>query len=171
MKPTSRAIARVRPLDRGHAPTLCTRAAATRRSPRTPLAPMRVPPLPGHRTRPAVQEWWRRHVMTASRPAAEGEKEGRPGPLLLDGLSWAVAHELLRDLRRQGWQEQTWLPSGDAAAERAGFAAHPGRATACDRKHPPVVFHKAAVAAAGGSCTTTGARLRSPRRPVQWEWW
>ncbi len=94
--------------------------------------------------------------------------------VLLDGLSWAVAHELLPDLRRQGWQEQTWLPSGDppppllaavpsvtefsrasllcgrltrgdAAAERAGFAAHPGLAAACDRKHPPALFHKATV--------------------------
>ncbi|MFO0851825.1 MAG: BREX-2 system phosphatase PglZ [Gemmataceae bacterium] len=94
--------------------------------------------------------------------------------ILLDGLSWAVAHELLPDLRRQGWQEQTWLPSGDppppllaavpsvtefsraslfcgrltggdAAAERVGFAAHPGLAAACDRKHPPTVFHKATV--------------------------
>lgn len=94
--------------------------------------------------------------------------------VLLDGLSWAVAHELLPDLRRQGWEEQTWLPSGeppppllaaipskteysrasllcgrltrgDAAAERAGFANHPGLSAACDRKHPPTLFHKATV--------------------------
>jgi hypothetical protein len=94
--------------------------------------------------------------------------------VLLDGLSWAVAHELLPDIRRHGWQELTWLSSGepppallaavpsvtefsraslfcgqltrgDASAERAGFAAHQGLAAVCDRKHPPVLFHKATV--------------------------
>jgi hypothetical protein len=94
--------------------------------------------------------------------------------ILLDGLSWAVAHELLPDLRDEGWQELTpsesgeapppllaTVPSatefsrtsllcgrltrGDAAAEREGFAGHPGLSAACDRKHPPALFHKAKV--------------------------
>jgi hypothetical protein len=91
---------------------------------------------------------------------------------VLDGLSWAVAHELLPELRQERWEELTWqesgqpppsllatIPSvtelsrasllggrfarGDAGAEKQRFAGHEGLAAACERRHPPVVFHKA----------------------------
>lgn len=107
--------------------------------------------------------------------------------VVLDGLSWAVANELLPDLRRQGWQEQTRLPSGDRpppllaavpgvtefsragllcgrltrgdAAEWAGFTAHPGLAAACDRKHPPVLFHKATATDGARGALSDDVRL------------
>jgi hypothetical protein len=91
---------------------------------------------------------------------------------VLDGLSWAVAHELLPELRQERWEELTWqesgqppppllatvpsvtelsrasllggrLARGDAAAEKQRFAGHEGLAAACERRHPPVLFHKA----------------------------
>jgi hypothetical protein len=93
--------------------------------------------------------------------------------IVLDGLSWPIAHELLAELRQERWEELTsWLVSGqpppsllatipsvtelsrasllggrlargDAAAEKQHFTEHALLAAACERRHPPVLFHKA----------------------------
>jgi hypothetical protein len=92
--------------------------------------------------------------------------------VVLDGMSWAVAHELLQGLRRAHWQEMTYLegglsPPGLLAAipsvteisrtclltgqfrrgvdddEKRLFAEHPVLGAACTRRHTPVLLHKA----------------------------
>jgi hypothetical protein len=92
--------------------------------------------------------------------------------IVLDGLSWAVAHELLAGLRRGHWQELSWeeegsypppllatIPSitevsrtslltgqlrrGNAEDEKRLFTQHSSLSAACARRHPPVLFHKA----------------------------
>jgi hypothetical protein len=91
--------------------------------------------------------------------------------IVLDGMSWAVCHELLDDIRREHWFEATLdesslpplpviatVPSvtnfsratllsgkvtnGDQGVERRNFEDHPALKAVCDRKNPPVVFHK-----------------------------
>jgi hypothetical protein len=91
--------------------------------------------------------------------------------LVLDGLSFAVARPLLADIGRQGWTELSpagrtspppvvaalptvteisrtsllagRLARGDAAAERAAFAAHQGLREVSRAGKPPILFHKA----------------------------
>jgi hypothetical protein len=91
--------------------------------------------------------------------------------LVLDGMSWAVCHELLEDIRQDHWFEamleeganapppviaavpsetkysRTSLLSGklqigDSATEQRGFVEHPALVQCSDRRHPPVLFHK-----------------------------
>lgn len=91
--------------------------------------------------------------------------------VVLDGMSWAVCHELLDDVRREHWFEATLdasslpppaviatvpsvttfsratllagrLTSGDQGAEKREFEGHPALKACCDRRHPPVLFHK-----------------------------
>ena len=91
--------------------------------------------------------------------------------IVLDGMSWAVSHELLEDLRDDGWEEVTpegfgpdpppviaavpsvtahsrtgllsgRLETGDGPTEKRNFAEHPALAAAGDRRRPPVLFHK-----------------------------
>jgi hypothetical protein len=91
--------------------------------------------------------------------------------VVLDGMSWAVCHELLEDVRRDHWFEATpdeaaapprpviaAIPSvasfsrtsllsgrlerGDAAVEKRNFEAHPALKQCCDKRYPPVLFHK-----------------------------
>jgi len=91
--------------------------------------------------------------------------------IVLDGMSWAVCHELLDDIRREHWFEATLsesslpplpviatvpsitnfsratllsgkLTNGVQGVERRNFEDHPALKAVCDRKHPPVVFHK-----------------------------
>jgi hypothetical protein len=98
--------------------------------------------------------------------------------LVLDGLSWPIAHELLADLRRHHWVEaglpETNAPPPPAIAaipsvtelSRASLLAglvHRGRqddeqrlfrvnaalAARCERNHPPVLFHKARLTEGG----------------------
>jgi hypothetical protein len=92
--------------------------------------------------------------------------------IVLDGMSWAVAHELLPGLRRAHWQEMTCgkeerpppsllaaIPSvtevsrtslltgqlrrGASDDEKRLFAEHPALSAACARRHPPALLHKA----------------------------
>lgn len=105
----------------------------------------------------------------------------RDGPVLLvvgDGMNLTVAHQLLGDLRQEGWAHAApetrdrWpvgvalLPTvtevsrtslltgerrvGGQAEERAGFAAHPGLRSASAPTRPPVLFHKAALVGPSG---------------------
>jgi hypothetical protein len=91
--------------------------------------------------------------------------------VVLDGMSWAVCHELLDDIRREHWFEATLdesslppppviaavpsvtnfsratllsgkLTNGDQGAEKREFEDHPALKACCDRKNPPVLFHK-----------------------------
>ncbi len=92
--------------------------------------------------------------------------------IVLDGMSWPVAHELLAGLRRGHWQELSWLedgspppsllaaiPSitevsrtslltgkirrGNSDDEKRLFAEHAALSATCARRHPPVLLHKA----------------------------
>ncbi len=94
--------------------------------------------------------------------------------IVLDGMSWAVCHELLEDVRRDHWFEATpdeassppvpvvatvpsvtsysrtsllsgRLETGDASAEARNFEAHPALRQCCDKRNPPVLFHKKEV--------------------------
>lgn len=94
--------------------------------------------------------------------------------IVLDGMSWAVCHELLEDIRRDHWFEATpdeaslppvpviaaipsvtrysrtsllsgRLEKGDAAVEKRNFEAHPSLRQCCDKRHPPLLFHKKEV--------------------------
>lgn len=91
--------------------------------------------------------------------------------VVLDAMSWAVCHELLRDLRQDYWFETTLdealelpppvvatipsvtgcsrasllsgkLTTGGSDVEKKNFAAHQALVAASDRKLPPVLFHK-----------------------------
>jgi hypothetical protein len=99
--------------------------------------------------------------------------------VVLDGMSWAVCHELLKDIREDHWYESTLnedssipppviaaLPSetkysrttllsgqlteGDFQAERKAFKEHPALLSRSDKRKPPVLFHKKDI--------TTGSR-------------
>lgn len=94
--------------------------------------------------------------------------------IVLDGMSWAVCHELLEDIRRDHWFEATTdesssppvpvvatipsvtsfsrtsllsgsLEKGDAAVEKRNLEAHPALKQCCDKRSPPVLFHKKEV--------------------------
>jgi hypothetical protein len=94
--------------------------------------------------------------------------------IVLDGMSWAVCHELLDDIRQEHWflaslNESTAPPqpviatipsvthlsrtsllsgkieSGDAAVEKRNFESNPHLKHCCDSRYPPVLFHKREV--------------------------
>lgn len=91
--------------------------------------------------------------------------------IVLDGMSWAVCHELLDDIRQDHWFEATLdesyappppvvatvpsatncsrasllsgtLAQGDAGLEKKNFKAHKALSACCDKRYPPVLFHK-----------------------------
>ena len=91
--------------------------------------------------------------------------------IVLDGMSWAVCHELLEDVRSEHWFEATlnetsippnpviatlpsvtgfsraslmsgFLTKGDSSVERKNFEASAVLRQVCDKKFPPVLFHK-----------------------------
>lgn len=91
--------------------------------------------------------------------------------IVLDGMSWAVCHELLEDIRQDHWFESTFdeesaipnpviatvpsetrysrtsllsgeLTEGDASTERRNFKQNPALAGCSDPRKPPVLFHK-----------------------------
>jgi hypothetical protein len=94
--------------------------------------------------------------------------------IVLDGMSWAVCHELLADIRREHWFEATIdessalpapviatvpsitsysrtsllsgkLAKGDSSVEKQNFEASPVLKRVCDRRYPPALFHKKEV--------------------------
>jgi hypothetical protein len=106
--------------------------------------------------------------------AKVAEADNRVLLIVLDGMSWAVCHELLDDIRREHWFEATLdesslpplpviatipsvtnfsrasllsgrLTSGDQAVEKRNFEDHPALKATCDRRFPPVLFHKKEV--------------------------
>ncbi|QGJ70866.1 BREX-2 system phosphatase PglZ [Planctomycetales bacterium 10988] len=91
--------------------------------------------------------------------------------VVLDGMSWAVCHELLEDIRQDHWFESTLDESGAPPApviatipsvtnysratllsgklthgaqnvEDRNFREHKALVEACDKRYPPVLFHK-----------------------------
>jgi hypothetical protein len=106
--------------------------------------------------------------------AKVAEADNRVLLIVLDGMSWAVCHELLDDIRREHWFEATLdesslpplpviatipsvtnfsrasllsgrLTSGDQAVEKRNFEDHPALKATCDKRFPPVLFHKKEV--------------------------
>lgn len=91
--------------------------------------------------------------------------------VVLDGMSWAVCHELLDDIRQDHWFEATLdesntpplpiiatipsittysrasllsgtLAKGDQNLEKKNFEANKALVEVCDKRYPPVLFHK-----------------------------
>jgi len=91
--------------------------------------------------------------------------------IVLDGMSWAVCHELLEDIRQDHWFESTFdaesaipnpviaavpsetrysrtsllsgeLTEGDATTEKRNFKENRALVECSDRRKPPVLFHK-----------------------------
>ncbi len=99
--------------------------------------------------------------------------------VLCDGMGLSVSHQLVNDLRAEGWAPaspagaEPWpvgvavLPTVTAASrtslfagrvlagaqpeERSGFAAHPALRHVSKPDRPPVLFHKAGLVAANGA--------------------
>jgi hypothetical protein len=94
--------------------------------------------------------------------------------IVLDGMSWAVCHELLTDIRNEHWFEATLAESstlpvpviatvpsvttysrtsllsgelvkGDQGIEKRNFEANNALKQVCDKRYPPVLFHKKEV--------------------------
>lgn len=91
--------------------------------------------------------------------------------VVLDGMSWAICHELLEDIRQDHWFEATLdesnapplpviatipsvthfsrasllsgiLAKGDQNIERKNFEGNKELLEVCDKKFPPILFHK-----------------------------
>jgi len=91
--------------------------------------------------------------------------------VVLDGMSWAICHELLEDIRQDHWFEATldesnasplpviatipsvthfsrasllsgMLAKGDQNIERKNFEGNKELLEVSDKKHPPILFHK-----------------------------
>lgn len=106
----------------------------------------------------------------------------KDAPVLLvicDGMGLSVSHQLVNDLRAEGWAPASpagadpWpvgvavLPTVTTASrtslfagrvlagaqpeERSGFTAHPGLRQVSKPDRPPIVFHKAGLVAANGA--------------------
>src|SRR5262249_45739254 len=115
--------------------------------------------------------------------------------IVLDGMSPAVARELLADVTRLDWfslgpEGRSVRPGlaaipcvtevsrtslfcgrlcpGTAADEVPGFAAHPGLRSHCRNGHPPVLFHKIALQEAGDTSLAANVReaIASPQERV-----
>lgn len=113
----------------------------------------------------------------------------KAAPVLLvicDGMGLSVSHQLVNDLRAEGWAPAApadtapWpvgvavLPTvtnasrtslfagrlivGAQAEERAGFAEHQALRHASKADRPPVLFHKAGLVAANGAALPDGVR-------------
>lgn len=94
--------------------------------------------------------------------------------VVLDGMSWPVCHELMADVRHEHWFEATLdessalpapviatVPSittysrtsllsgevvkGDLSIEKRNFEANTALKQVCDKRYPPVLFHKKEV--------------------------
>jgi len=98
--------------------------------------------------------------------------------IVMDGMSWPVARELLADLRKQHWVEAMlpgaggppppvvaaipsvtelsrmsllagYLHRGDQGVEKRLFPANPGLQRLVERNHPPLIFHKGQLTRGG----------------------
>jgi hypothetical protein len=100
--------------------------------------------------------------------------ENRVLVVVLDGMSWPVCHELLTDIRHEHWFEATLeeslacpapvlatvpsvttysrasllsgeLAKGDSNLEKRNFEANSALRQVCDKRRPPLLFHKREV--------------------------
>lgn len=101
--------------------------------------------------------------------------------IVLDGMSFAAFHEILEDLKRHNWHNTPLssyqakpviaaLPSvtqfsrtslfcgaltvGNSSDEARGFAENSALVAVCKSKHPPKLFHKAALTIGSGAVLT-----------------
>lgn len=94
--------------------------------------------------------------------------------IVLDGMSWAVCHELLGDIHQEHWFEATLdessavpppviatvpsvtaysrtsllsgaLAKGDSSVEKRNFEENAALKQVCDKRYPPTLFHKKEV--------------------------
>ena len=94
--------------------------------------------------------------------------------VVLDGMSWPVCHELMADVRHEHWFEATLdessalpapviatvpsittysrtsllsgeLVKGDSSIEKRNFEANAALKQVCEKRYPPVLFHKKEV--------------------------
>lgn len=117
--------------------------------------------------------------------------------VVLDGMSWAICHELLEDIRQDHWFESTLeesnaipvpviatipsvtnfsrasllsgtLTKGDQNLERKNFEASGALAAVCDKKYPPILFHKQQLTEGnrGAISEEVSAKLTSPHHKV-----
>lgn len=114
--------------------------------------------------------------------------------IVLDGLSYAVHRQLLRDMMGQGWVELipegrteappliAALPSlteisrtsllsgrlarGKAADECNAFSRHPALVAASRSHRPPVLFHKAALGLANGLADEVRRAIADPQQRI-----
>ncbi len=106
------------------------------------------------------------------------EADNRVLLIVLDGMSWAVCHELLSDIRKEHWFEATLDPAsltptpviatvpsvtqysrasllsgqltrGDSGVEKRTFEENALLRQRCDKRYPPVLFHKKEVTEGG----------------------
>lgn len=117
--------------------------------------------------------------------------------IVLDGMSWAICHELLEDIRQDHWFESTLdaanlLPSpviatipsvtnfsrasllsgalakGDQNLERKNFEANKALVEVCEKKYPPILFHKQQLTEGnrGAISAELSAKLTTPQHKV-----
>jgi hypothetical protein len=131
-----------------------------------------------------------------SKVVAPLAREGRVLLIVLDGMSMAVFHELLQDIRTKGWSmlkkdDSNWpkpviaaLPSvtevsrasllcgrltiGKSSDEVIGFKSHPDLVKASRSGYPPLLFHKGNLTRSGGHDLTEEVRegIYSEKRRV-----
>lgn len=117
--------------------------------------------------------------------------------IVLDGMSWAACHELLEDVQSEHWFEATlnkssaplnpviatlpsvtgfsrasllsgFLTKGDSSVERKNFESSTVLRPLCDKKFPPVLFHKkdATEGARGGLSEDLRKAILEPRTRI-----
>lgn len=117
--------------------------------------------------------------------------------VVLDGMSWAICHELLEDIRQDHWFESTLdesnvlpapviatipsvtnfsrasllsgaLAKGDQNLERKNFEANKALSEVCEKKSPPILFHKQQLTEGnrGAISAELSAKLTSPQHKV-----
>src|SRR6266511_1498227 len=116
--------------------------------------------------------------------------------LIIDGMNYAVFHELCDDLRDQGWIELTNQPGrplpslvsvvpsvtetsrasllagkvvrGNSASEKQSFATHSDLLSVSRAGHPPLVFHKGELLEAGATGLSAVVReaIRDANRKI-----
>jgi hypothetical protein len=116
--------------------------------------------------------------------------------LVIDGMNYAVFRELSDDLRGHGWIELSNRPGcplpslvsiipsvtetsrasllagnvvrGDSGSEKRSFATHPDLVSVSRAAHPPLLFHKGELVAAGAAGLSGAVReaVRDPHRKI-----
>ena len=117
--------------------------------------------------------------------------------VVLDGMSWAICHELLEDIRQDHWFEATldesnappppviatipsvtqfsrvsllsgMLAKGEQNIERKNFESNKDLVEVCDKRYPPILFHKQQLTEGnrGAISAEVSARLTASNQKV-----